>query len=168
MLAPGASQEIDFKIPYYNFASYDDGGYTGNKACFVLEEGSYTVFTGSDVRSAKQAFKFNLEALLVIKKCEEAYAPVRAFERMHANADGSLTMQAVPLSTVDMWERRKERLPKEIPFTGDKGYKLKDVLNQKVSIQDFVAQFTDEELACFTRGEGMGSSLVTPGTASGF
>ena len=168
VLQPGANQELDFAIPYYNFASYDDGGYTGNKACFVLEEGSYTVFTGSDVRSATEAFKFDLDELLVIKKCEEAYAPVRAFERMHANADGSLTMQAVPLSTVDMWERRKERLPKEIPFTGDKGYKLKDVLDGKITIQDFVAQFTDEELACFTRGEGMGSSLVTPGTASAF
>ena len=168
LLQPGASQEIDFTIPYYNFASYDDGGYTGNKACFVLEEGSYTVFAGSDVRSASEAFKFDLDELLVIKKCEEAYAPVRPFERMHANADGSLTMQAVPLSTVDMWERRKERLPKEIPFTGDKGYKLKDVLDGKITIQDFVAQFTDEELACFTRGEGMGSSLVTPGTASAF
>ncbi|MBR4789469.1 MAG: glycoside hydrolase family 3 protein [Treponema sp.] len=168
LLQSGASQEIDFTIPYYNFASYDDGGYTGNKACFVLEEGSYTVFAGSDVRSATEAFKFDLCELLVIKKCEEAYAPVRAFERMHANADGSLTMQAVPLSTVDMWQRRKERLPKEIPFTGDKGYKLKDVLDGKITIQDFVAQFTDEELACFTRGEGMGSSLVTPGTASAF
>ena len=168
LLQPGASQEIDFTIPYYNFASYDDGGYTKNKACFILEEGSYTVFAGSDVRSAGEAFKFDLPELLVIKKCEEAYAPVREFERMHAAADGSLTMQTTPLSTIDMWERRKERLPKEIAFTGDKGYKLKDVLDKKVTIQDFVAQFTDQELACFTRGEGMGSSLVTPGTASAF
>ena len=168
LLSPGSSQEIDFTIPYYNFASYDDGGYTGNKACFVLEEGTYKVYAGTDVRSAPQVFDFTLDSLLVIKQCEDAYAPVQAFERMHAASDGSLTMQATPLSTIDMWERRKERLPKEIPFTGDKGYKLKDVLDQKVSIQDFVAQFTDVELACFTRGEGMGSSLVTPGTASAF
>ena len=168
ILQPGASQELDFAIPYYNFASYDDGGYTGNKACFVLEEGNYKLYAGSDVRSAAQAFNFDLASLLVIKKCEEAYAPVQAFERIHANADGSLTMQATPLSTVDMWERRAQRLPAEIPFTGDKGYKLKDVLDGKVDIKDFVAQFTDEELACFYRGEGMGSSLVTPGTASAF
>ncbi|MBR5401340.1 MAG: glycoside hydrolase family 3 protein [Treponema sp.] len=168
LLASGASQEINFTIPYYNFASYDDGNYTGNKSCFLLEEGTYKVYAGTDVRSAPQVFDFTLDRLLVIKQCEEAYAPIQAFERMHAASDGSLTMQATPLSTIDMWERRKERLPKEIPFTGDKGYKLKDVLDQKVSIQDFVAQFTDEELACFTRGEGMGSSLVTPGTASAF
>ena len=168
LLEPGSSQEIDFEIPYESFASYDDGGYTGNKACFVLEEGNYKVYAGSDVRSAPQVFEFSLDSLLIIKKCEEAYAPVRAFERMHAQANGTLTMQPTPLATVDMWERRKERLPEEIAFTGDKGYKLKDVLEGKVAIKDFVAQFTDEELACFTRGEGMGSSLVTPGTASAF
>ena len=168
LLEPGSSQEIDFEIPYESFASYDDGGYTGNKACFVLEEGNYKVYAGSNVRSAPQVFEFSLDSLLIIKKCEEAYAPVRAFERMHAQANGTLTMQPTPLATVDMWERRKERLPEEIAFTGDKGYKLKDVLEGKVDIKDFVAQFTDEELACFTRGEGMGSSLVTPGTASAF
>ena len=168
LLEPGASQELSFTIPYYNFASYDDGGYTRNKSCFLLEEGTYIVYAGTDVRTASKAFSFDLESLLVLQQCEEASAPVTAFERMHADSNGNLTMQKVPLATVDMWKRRKERLPKEIAFTGDKGYKLKDVLDGKVSIQDFVAQFTDEELACFYRGEGMGSSLVTPGTASAF
>ncbi len=168
LLEPGKSQVLDFSIPYESFASYDDGGYTGNKACFLLEEGNYKVYAGSDVRSAQEVLSFDLNQLIVIKECEEAYAPVRAFERMHADANGKLTMQPAPLATIDMWQRRAERLPKEIPFTGDKGYKLKDVLDGKITIETFVAQFTDEELACFPRGEGMGSSLVTPGTASAF
>ena len=168
LLEPGKSQELDFSIPYEVFASYDDGGYTGNKACFLLEEGNYKVYAGSDVRSAQEVLSFDLKQLIVIKECEEAYAPVRAFERMHADSNGKLTMQPAPLATIDMWQRRAERLPKEIPFTGDKGYKLKDVLDGKITIETFVAQFTDEELACFPRGEGMGSSLVTPGTASAF
>ena len=33
-------------------ASYDDSGVTGHKSCYVLEEGCYEVFVGSDVRSA--------------------------------------------------------------------------------------------------------------------
>lgn len=169
LLEPGKSQVLDFSIPYESFASYDDdGGYTGNKACFLLEEGNYKVYAGSDVRSAREVLSFDLNQLIIIKECEEAYAPVRAFERMHADANGKLTMQPAPLATIDMWQRRAERLPKEIPFTGDKGYKLKDVLDGIITIETFVAQFTDEELACFPRGEGMGSSLVTPGTASAF
>ena len=35
-------------------------------------------------------------------------------------------------------------------------------------MEDFVAQFTDDDLSCIIRGEGMGSSLVTAGTASAF
>lgn len=35
-------------------------------------------------------------------------------------------------------------------------------------MSEFIAQFDDEDLACFARGEGMGSSLVTAGTASAF
>ena len=168
LLDSGATQELTFTIPYYDFASYDDSGATGHKSCFVLEEGSYTVYAGTDVRSAEQIFNFDLDSLLVIKECEEAYAPVRPFDRMHATQDGSLTMKPAPLSTIDMWQRRAQRLPQEIPQTGDKGYKLNDVLNKKIDIKTFIAQLTDEELACLTRGEGMGSSLVTPGTASAF
>ena len=133
LLAPGATQELTFTIPYYDFASYDDSGITGHKSCFVLEEGSYTVYAGTDVRSAEQIFSFDLDSLLVIKECEEAYAPVRPFDRMHATQDGSLTMEPAPLSTIDMWQRRAQRLPQEIPQTGDKGYKLNDVLNKKLT-----------------------------------
>ena len=38
----------------------------------------------------------------------------------------------------------------------------------KIQSLDFVAQFTDDDLSCIIRGEGMGSSLVTAGTASAF
>ena len=173
LLEPGKIQELSFEVPYENFASYDDSNTTGNKSSFVLEEGEYKVFAGSDVRSAQEAFSFTLNNLIVIRKCEEAYAPVRAFDRMHAkavpnSAEPQLVMEAAPLATTDMWQRRLERLPEEIKQTGDKGYKLSDVLNNKVSINDFTAQFTDDDLCCLVRGEGMGSSLVTPGTASAF
>ena len=167
-LQPGSTQELNFTIPYDTFASYDDSGITGNKSCFVLEAGTYKVFAGTDVRTAQEVLSFELDDLLLIKECEEAYAPVRAFERMHATAEGTLTMEQTPLATINMWERRKERLPKEIPQTEDKGYKLQDVLDNKIDINTFIAQLTDEDLACLVRGEGMGSSLVTPGTASAF
>ena len=50
-----------------------------------------------------------------------------------------------------------------------KGYiQLKDVVRGQASLEDFVAQLSDEDLSCIVRGEGMGSSLVTPGTASAF
>lgn len=52
--------------------------------------------------------------------------------------------------------------------TGDRGYKLADVETGKVSMEEFLAQLTDEELCCIVRGEGMCSPKVTPGTAGAF
>ena len=133
-----------------------------------MEEGEYTVYAGCDVRSAIEVAKFTLPELLVLKACEEALAPVHSFERMHSNGDGTLSMEPAPLATVDMYERRLERIPAEIPQVTATNYKLADVLNGKTTIENFVAQFTDDDLSCIVRGEGMGSSLVTAGTASAF
>ena len=55
-----------------------------------------------------------------------------------------------------------------IPYTGDKGYKLGDVLDKKVTMEEFVAQLSDDDLICMFRGEGMCSPKVTPGTAAAF
>ena len=38
----------------------------------------------------------------------------------------------------------------------------------KVSMEEFIAQLSDEDLATIVRGEGMSNPLVTPGTASAF
>ena len=167
-LAPNTNQNFTFEIPFTNFASYDDSGITGNKSCFVLEEGEYTLYLGTDVRNAKPVYSFKLDELIVTESCEEALAPVRSFKRMHGNADGTVSMEDTPTATIDMQLRRKERLPEELPQTNTTDIKLKDVLENKATIQQFVAQFTDEDLSCIIRGEGMGSSLVTPGTASAF
>lgn len=61
-----------------------------------------------------------------------------------------------------------EGLQPECVFTGDRGYKLADVEAGKVSMEEFLAQLTDEELCCIVRGEGMCSPKVTPGTAGAF
>lgn len=48
------------------------------------------------------------------------------------------------------------------------GYKLTDVHEGRVTMEQFIAQLDDEDLATIVRGEGMSSPLVTPGTASAF
>ncbi len=167
LLAPGETQRLGFAIPFERFASYDDSGTTGNKSCFVLEEGNYSVFAGTDVRSAKAILNFCLEKTIVTKKCEEAFAPLKDFERFH-NADGKLVTEKTPKRTISMVQRRNENIPDEIRQTESFGIKLNDVLEKKSTMRDFVAQFSDEDLSCIIRGEGMSSSLVTAGTASAY
>ena len=52
-------------------------------------------------------------------------------------------------------------MPKALAYTGDKGYRLSDVEAGKVSMDEFLAQLSDKELACIVRGEGMCSPKVT-------
>ena len=170
-LKPGEKEEVVIVIPKYDLASYDDSGVTGHKSCYVLEEGTYEIFVGSDVRSAESAGCYE-EKFRVVEKLQEACAPVEKFSRMKAvlMPDGSYqaVTEKVPVRTVDPQERRKQNLPETLAYTGDKGYKLVDVLDGKVSMENFVAQISEEDLIAMFRGEGMCSPKVTPGTAAAF
>lgn len=170
-LKPGEKEEVVIVIPKYDLTSYDDSGVTGHKSCYVLEEGTYEIFVGSDVRSAEFAGCYE-EKFRVVEKLQEACAPVEKFSRMKAvlMPDGSYqaVTEEVPVRTVDPQERRKQNLPETLAYTGDKGYKLVDVLDGKVSMENFVAQISEEDLIAMFRGEGMCSPKVTPGTAAAF
>ena len=164
-------KEVCIVIQKYDMASYDDSGVTGHKSCYVLEEGTYEIFVGSDVRSAVSVGCYE-EEFRVIEELEEAYAPVEKFQRMKAVLLPDGTYQAVteevPVRTVDPQERRANEMPETLDYTGDKGYKLVDVLDKKVSMEEFIAQISEEDLIAIFRGEGMCSPKVTAGTAAAF
>ena len=168
-LEPGEQEKVCIVIPKYDMASYDDSGVTGHKSCYVLEEGIYEIFVGSDVRSAVSVGCYE-EEFRVIEELEEAYAPVEKFQRMKAVLSPDGTYQAVtedvPVRTIDPQERRANEIPETYVYTGDKGYKLVDVLDKKVSMEEFVAQISEEDLIAMFRGEGMCSPKVTAGTAA--
>ena len=56
-------------------------GVTGNRSAYVLEQGTYTFYIGSDVRSAAYAGECHLEEQ-VAEQLQEAMAPVSVFQRM--------------------------------------------------------------------------------------
>ena len=170
-LAPGKSQVMTISVSNAQIASYDDSGVTGHAHCFVLEEGTYRFYAGSDVRSAKEFYHCPQNSTEVISRHEQALAPVESFDRIHPEiSEGRyvIRMENVPLSHVDEAKRRQDNLPKEIPFTGDKGIRLADVKNGTHTMDEFIAQLTDYDLSCMIRGEGMNSPKVTAGTASAF
>ena len=170
-LAPGEEQTLHIEVPSDALASYDDGGVTGNKSCYVRESGEYKFYIGTDVGSAKEVDSVWQTEIDFAERLSEACAPVLPFERIKPVVDGDavkLTKENVPLATVDMRDRRAEDLPREIPQTGDKGIKLADVADGKNTMDEFIAQLSDDDLSCIVRGEGMGSPRVTPGTAAAF
>ena len=170
-LSPGESQTVTISVSKTQTASYDDSGISCHAHCFILEEGDYHFYVGTDVRHAVKTYTCTQNGTLVISSHQQALAPVEAFERIKPvlSADGyELQMEPVPLSEVDETKRRLENLPKEIPFTGDRGIRLCDVRKGTHTMEEFIAQMTDYDLACVIRGEGMNSPRVTAGTASAF
>lgn len=166
-LAPKEKQSLHFEIDVKELASYDDSGVTGHKSCYVLEAGEYKIYVGADVRSAAEAFRFEITGTRVTEQLTEAYAPVEKFDIIK-NVEGRPEKVSVHTAEFDMDKRRAENLPKGIPQTGDLGIKLADVLSGKNSMEEFIGQLSDDDLVCIIRGEGMGSPQVTAGTAAAF
>ena len=171
ILMPGESRIIEFVIDDYSVSSYDDSGITGHKSTYVLEAGEYEFFVGSDVRNAERAGSFILDDLKVLQQCEEACAPVYEYARLipgYYNDEIIRVYEDVPTRTVDPNKKRVDNLPGAKEYTGDQGFRLEDVETGKVSMEDFIAQLTDEDLCAILRGEGMCSPKVTAGIAGAF
>lgn len=173
LLAPGEIQELTIKVPWNLLASYDAAGKTGNPSSYVLEDGDYIFYIGANVRDAAEAAHISLQEQCVVQKLEEALAPVAGFLHMRPGEqkeDGTYTVawEETPLRTVSPAAKRVNRLPEERSYTGNQGYLLADVASGNITMEDFLAQLTDEELCCIVRGEGMCSPKVTPGTAGAF
>ena len=170
-LAPGERTQVVIECPNDTMASYDDSGVTGHKSCYVLEEGEYAFYVGSDVRSAKKAGRIVRNTLQVVEQLGEAMAPVVPLRRMKPEECGEgyrITYEKAPMRTYELKERVEAGRTKELAYTGDRGIKLLDVAEGKASMDEFIAQLSDHDLCCIVRGEGMCSPKVTPGTAAAF
>ncbi|ADU32491.1 glycoside hydrolase family 3 protein [Evansella cellulosilytica] len=171
LLEAGKRQTLDISIPVNDFACYDDNGVTGYKSSYILEKGTYRIYAGTDVRSASPVFDYNIDALQVIESLSENMAPVTPFQRIKpiANENGyEVAYENVPLRTIDVQERYLSERPTSREYTGNRGHKLTDVYHGKVSLDTFLDQLSDEDLASIVRGQGMNSPRVTPGTAGAF
>ncbi len=166
-LAPSESQTLQMTCTLADMAAYDDGGLTGHRSSYVLEAGDYSLFVGTDVRSAVKAATCTVEALRVVKTLEEVLAPVTPFDRLYAteeNGERIRAYRAVPMRTQPTEERVAARRPSAVSFTGDNGIKLCDVANGTHTLEAFIAQLSDNDLAALCCGEGMNSPKATPGT----
>lgn len=169
LLEAGEGESGILAIDFYALASYDDSGITGHAFSYVLEEGTYTIFAGTNVRDAKEIGSFALTSTVVLQELAQQLAPRRHLERItpKENEDGTFTpvIQAAP---VYLQHYKEDTCPQCADYTGDKGYSLDDVKSGIVSMDEFLAQLTDLDLCHMVKGEGMSSPKVTPGTAAAF
>ncbi len=168
LLKPNESEILVLTVNKEDLASFDDSGVTGHKNSFVLEKGTYKFYLGNSVRHTNLVYEkdFDFE---VSKTVEEICSPETSFKRL-VNKDGEMSYEDTPIRSINLKNKIIDRLPKTYEYTGDLGYKLIDVKNGVISLEQFVAQLTDDELETITRGglEGMYSPRGVAGNAGVF
>lgn len=177
LLAPGEEQELVLSTRVADFASYDDGGMTGHRSCFVLEAGDYHFWLGEDCRRLTEILRegrllLSLPELLVTKQLSEAAAPIKPFRRLKAETgtDGRVvpSYEETPLRRVDLQQRILDNLPKPLAGQAERKVTFEEVRRGQAELTDLVARLSVPELAAIVRGEGMCSQKVTSGTAAAF
>lgn len=170
-LAPDESESIRFEFSLYDISSFDDCSKSSHKYAYVIESGEYTFYIGNSVRTDMKAGSVQLEDM-VIEQLDEVCGIKDSFERMVAKEkDGRLIIGKEQLAPSKPYlkDRITNNLPVEIGFKGDKGYKLADVKDGKITLDDFISQLNNDELEALTRGQGMmNSDLGVVGNAGAF
>lgn len=170
-LSPLESQTVTFNFSIKSLATFDDTGITGFENCFVLENGIYNIFVGNSVKNLTFAVSGELQDTVLVKKSSDAAAPTKSFNRIKPIKNGDkfdCSAETVSVKTSSLKDRiNQNRLP-ELAYTGDCGFKLKDVISGKCTIEQFVSQLSVEDMRALVKGEGMYSQKVTSGTAGAF
>lgn len=146
-LLPGDVQNLQLSFAIEDMASFDDMGVVA-KSCKVLEKGDYNIFVGTDVRSAAEtAYTYTLEENQIVEELHSYVAPEKLEKRLQA--DGTY-------QTLECKEIQRETFPcvYRIPVKPEETFQLIDVAQNKLSLDTFIAQLTDEELCHLVTGQG--------------
>ena len=170
LLQPGEAETIALSFPLADMASYDETGAAGHKSAWVLEAGEYKIFAGADVRCAALCGAVTVPALQLVKQAAEACPadPAHPFCRM-VRRDGRKAFAPVPTGQSSRKQRILDNMPREIPFTGDRGLCLSDAARGACSLDAFLAQLSPDDLEALCRGDRiMNSPLGAAGNAGVF
>ena len=166
-LSAGESQDITLTVSRKAMASYDDLGKVAD-ACYVLEKGSYEFFIGNSVRDAKKTdFTWENAEDITVEKLSHKAGPVSLKKRMLS--DGSY--EELPLGEARdinecIFEKMEPGTEEALtPFVRSRemhyltrpfkeGAKtFFDVAEGKVTIDEFMAQLSDEDLIHLVGGQ---------------
>lgn len=166
-LLPGESTVVTLHWSRYSMASYDDMGRV-SEACYVLEAGVYKFYLGADVHTAtKIDFEFNLDRDEVLDRLSHKLVPVELSKRMlgdgsyeelpkgeHRDINECLFEKMLPGTEEAMAPEVRYVSRHLLMKTVKEGAKtLKDVADGKVTLDEFMAQLTDDDLIFLIGGQ---------------
>ena len=168
LLLPGESQRLALSFEISSLASYDDLGKV-QKSAYLLEKGDYTFYLGNSVRNVEKLdYVYSLADTKIVEQLSAKLVPTSLKERM--TADGS--MESLPMSeandpnTTEITYMDGKDYDCLFPATrylpGRFGWKspykedcrpLIDVAEGKMSLDKFLAQLSDEDVAHLLGGQ---------------
>ncbi len=163
LLAPGEQTILTLTMPVGNMASYDDLGKV-QKSAWVLEQGDYHIFLGTNVRQVEEVLSYGLEQDVVVEQLSEHLKPRKLEKRMLA--DGSFEeLEQGEYEQLDrpFTEAEYETLEGVMPETRfekrsklwgvEKPAQLSDVAEGKLSLDAFMDTLTLEEQVWLLGGQ---------------
>lgn len=168
LLKIGETQELNLEFSVETMASYDDLGKV-KKSSYILEVGDYIFYVGTSVRDAEKInFVYTVLENRVVKELNEKLAPTSLKERMLS--DGSFEQLPLKIAN-DPDACGLEKMPLELvegnapAVRGIKSYQYRkesfkngirdfnEVALGKMTVDEFLAQLTDEEVAHLLGGQ---------------
>ena len=145
LLAPGESETVVMSFDINDMASFDDLGKI-QKTAYVLEKGTYTFHMGTSVRDTeKLAFEYIVEEDRVVEQLKQWCKPTKLAKRMLA--DG--TYEELPMGEANYYY---EPVPEMVAEAPEELVKFDDI-GKKCTIEEFIKQFTLEEICDFVGGQ---------------
>ena len=169
VIEPGKKEDITLILHIPDMASYDDTGAVC-KSAWVLEKGTYSFYIGTDVRSARKAgYSFTLPQDAVMEQLTSHLAPSLLTKRLRA--DGTYEdlpktqlrdFDASAITPLDETEfegttpsvraRSHHHIVKEFMEGVQAPPQLIDVADGKITMKEFIATLSDEDLAYLVSG----------------
>lgn len=168
LLQTGESQKVILSWKVSDMASYDDLGKIKASA-YVLEKGAYRFFVGSSVRDVTElSYKYEVQQDTIVQQLSRKCAPTSLKKRMLA--DGSyeelpllapVETDANALTPLTVEEtdgftpaaRAGKRYHLWVNTAAQQHHFLKEVAEGTITLEEFMAQLSDEELAHLLGGQ---------------
>ncbi|WP_022779195.1 glycoside hydrolase family 3 protein [Butyrivibrio sp. AE3009] len=167
VLAPGEAQLLTLSVSKYELSSYDDLGKVSD-ASYVLEKGVYSFYIGENVRNlTKTDFEFNNEEDKVIQKLSHKLASVELKKRMladgsfeelpvgeHKDINTCIFEKMEPGTEEALVPAVRGRDSYFLTYPYKEGAKtFAEVAEGKVTLDEFMAQLSDEDLIHLCGGQ---------------
>ncbi len=145
LLQPGESQTVTLNFAIDDMASYDDLGKL-QKAAYLLEQGKYSIYVGTSVVDCEELTYHYVveESYRVTKQLQSRCVSIALKERMLA--DG--TMEKLPQGELIL----HYPIPQGNIAAAPEKTVLLEAVGKEANLDEFLAQFTDEELCRFVGG----------------